>query len=226
MKIIYYTLLWIVIGIQGNLNAQVIFDLCDLTLFSKIDAGKQEHLAIGNISNNSSEKLDVIFKIEDWLIPKDWEVFIQCKQFNRRVYPSKNENPITLVAGEKAEIKISIQTNGNEGEGLLSIKVFEKNNRLDAQIGTFIFGRSDPYQPTNAVQISLYPNPVSDQFIVISNRKIKKIEVYNILGTLQRTFLASSISTYNISDLPKGVYLLKFLTPDNTIVKTTRLQKQ
>jgi len=225
MKLIYYTLLCIVIGI-GSSHAQILFDLCEQSVFTRIELSKQEQQASSTITNVGSEKTDIVLKIEDWLVPKDWQIYIQYKQIQKKINPSRFEETISLNPGEKIDLKVNIQTNGNEGEGLLSFRIYEKSNRLESQVGTIIFGKTDPYIISNAVHISIYPNPTTDFFYAISNRKIKKIEVYNILGTLQRTFLVSPQITYSIADLPKGIYLIKFITPDNTVIKTSRLQKQ
>jgi hypothetical protein len=60
----------------------------------------------------------------------------------------------------------------------------------------------------SAVQLSVYPNPVREELFIKSEMPIKKVEIYTLAGVL-----LLSENNFNekifVSDLPKGVYLLK-----------------
>ena len=58
--------------------------------------------------------------------------------------------------------------------------------------------------------VSLYPNPTSSILNVISEAKIEKVKVYNLLGKVVLSKAAEGISQIDISELPKGVYLVEF----------------
>lgn len=58
-------------------------------------------------------------------------------------------------------------------------------------------------------KISLYPNPVKDNFTINTNDKIEQVEIYSINGQLLKTVKSKKINT---SDLPKGNYLVKIKT--------------
>ncbi|WP_339887526.1 alpha-amylase family glycosyl hydrolase [uncultured Flavobacterium sp.] len=60
----------------------------------------------------------------------------------------------------------------------------------------------------------VYPNPVSDSFAVSINTK--KIEIYNVAGQLVKTFTNKfSDESLSVSDLQKGVYLVKVIDNNN-----------
>ena len=60
----------------------------------------------------------------------------------------------------------------------------------------------------------VYPNPVNDAFAVSINSK--KIEIYNIAGQLVKTFTNKfSDESLSVSDLQKGVYLVKVIDNNN-----------
>jgi hypothetical protein len=80
-----------------------------------------------------------------------------------------------------------------------------------------------PSFATNA-QIGLYPNPSNDYFSI--NVNVKSVEVFSITGQLVKTFSTQQSGyQFNISDLTKGVYLVKAIDADQH-EKTMKLIKQ
>jgi len=70
-------------------------------------------------------------------------------------------------------------------------------------------------------QIKLYPNPASDYFIVSPDRDLKfEIKVVGINGqTLIRKINLSGENRISLVGLPKGTYILKFISSEITIYK-------
>lgn len=64
-----------------------------------------------------------------------------------------------------------------------------------------------------------YPNPVEDKLYISSN-SFNKIEVYDIMGQLQKTFLFENLnstsSELDLSDLAKGNYYLNCISDNST----------
>lgn len=70
----------------------------------------------------------------------------------------------------------------------------------------------------------IYPNPVNDTFAVSINTS--KIEIYNVTGQLVKTFNNKfSDESLSVSDLQKGVYLVK-ITDNNNNQATKKFIKQ
>ena len=67
----------------------------------------------------------------------------------------------------------------------------------------------------NSSKISIYPNPVKESFNLKLNSSIKttSTELFDLTGKRLRNF-GERTSDLNISDLPKGMYLLKIQTTD------------
>ncbi|SHF94761.1 Por secretion system C-terminal sorting domain-containing protein [Flavobacterium fluvii] len=74
-------------------------------------------------------------------------------------------------------------------------------------------------------EIYLYPNPTSDYFKLNTNSS--KVEIYSITGQLVKSFNAkqSKENQFSISDLNKGIYVVKALN-ENSEVKVMKLLKQ
>ncbi|GCD78316.1 hypothetical protein JCM31826_17980 [Thermaurantimonas aggregans] len=86
------------------------------------------------------------------------------------------------------------------------------------------------YQPLNlsvsenkpkATELSIYPNPASDRLFIAQNEPIyQRVDICNATGlVVKSTLLSENITEIPVSDLPAGLYLLRFTdTQDNTLL--------
>ncbi len=65
-------------------------------------------------------------------------------------------------------------------------------------------------------KVRIYPNPAKDFININSEKPVKSIEIYDVLGRLIKTETKNNI---NISQLAKGNYLLKIQTGDQELVE-------
>jgi len=70
----------------------------------------------------------------------------------------------------------------------------------------------------NGKEITLYPNPSNSMFQLETELQIENVELYSLQGQLVKTF--ETQNQYNISDLTKGVYLVKINSQEGTANKT------
>lgn len=84
-------------------------------------------------------------------------------------------------------------------------------------------GTQETMQYDNRIQV--YPNPVKDHFKINNPEKLKisSVEIIDASGKLLRTVKSSE--EYNVSDLPKGMYILK-IKNEGGLTKITKLIKQ
>ncbi len=74
----------------------------------------------------------------------------------------------------------------------------------------------------NPIEVSVFPNPASDKFIVESNQKISQIKLININGKIAGKYVIDAFSTeININELKQGVYFMKIISDKS--VKTKRV---
>ncbi|MEC4004613.1 alpha-amylase family glycosyl hydrolase [Flavobacterium sp. SUN052] len=109
-----------------------------------------------------------------------------------------------------------------------TINVTSTSATLSIEAGGFrIFGnqaalKSDEFNPINT--ISLSPNPASTYFTL--NMDTEKVQIFSITGQLVKSYSNLSASDqYLISDLNKGIYLVKVTDSDNH-EKTLKLIKE
>ena len=77
---------------------------------------------------------------------------------------------------------------------------------------------------SSEASFSIYPNPANNSFK--TNKEISKLEIFDITGKLVKSFKGNSSQNedYNISDLSKGVYLIK-IQDQNKATSTSKLIK-
>ena len=67
---------------------------------------------------------------------------------------------------------------------------------------------------------NIIPNPAKDRLKVISQFKVKDIEIYNISGVKIKTIEINSYEKFvDISDLKAGTYIVKLHTPRGIATK-------
>jgi hypothetical protein len=73
---------------------------------------------------------------------------------------------------------------------------------------------------SDKLNLKIYPNPFSDVIKLANNNNLRftSIELLNTIGDVVLSFDVSS-TEMNLSNLPKGMYSLKFTTNDNVLFK-------
>ena len=72
-------------------------------------------------------------------------------------------------------------------------------------------------------EYQVFPNPAVDYFQISDNTAIQKVALYNLAGREIKSFTYRSEEKYYVGDLPKGMYLLQFVGPQNRRLATRRI---
>lgn len=76
-----------------------------------------------------------------------------------------------------------------------------------------------------STEYRIYPNPVQDELTITNTENVKNIVIYNALGQLLRQFtINNSQLSIHVSDLPKGIYILK-VQDINGVITTQQFLK-
>lgn len=97
-------------------------------------------------------------------------------------------------------------------------------------IDDFTFSEANPLSVAsleiNKSNVTIFPNTVKSTFKIQSNNNVNSLSIYNVLGKdLTSNIVKIDGDTYDISNFPKGVYILKVNQQENNIV-TKRILKQ
>ena len=84
-------------------------------------------------------------------------------------------------------------------------------------------------KPTKTViekEISVFPNPATDYFtLTINNETISRITVNNIIGKEVLSYDRTDVNKYDVSQLKKGIYVVRIFNHNDKLVKALRLSK-
>ncbi len=80
---------------------------------------------------------------------------------------------------------------------------------------------------SNAATIKVYPNPTTNYIAITDkNEVVKEMYVYNLIGRKLKTHYVQSDKKYDLSDLPKGLYLVQLVGHDKKVITTKRISKR
>lgn len=174
------------------------------------------------------EGQDFIWKVESVDAPEDWVIFV-C-DFNTCYPPNVTEvtaeDKNVLSANETKKFSIHMRHNGNCTEGSFKITYSDlDNNELFSNTLTYTCTTSN--DETDIASISIFPNPVSEQFKLDGDlREIESIEIFNLVGKKVKAFDRNSVDQYNVSDLNMGRYFVRLIGRDEQSVKVVRMVKK
>lgn len=173
------------------------------------------------LKNNSGSVMELRWERVKNNMPSGWEALV-CE---RNCYSALLENrTFTLAPGESIpEFRVSFRPNGQEGIANAEIKVYDIKNPSNAV--TISFTASAISGSSSASGPSVYPNPAVDYIQIQDGADVRYIEVYNALGKKIIDFNASSSGRYDISDIARGMYMVRMLDRNRNIIRTQRISK-
>jgi hypothetical protein len=148
--------------------------------------------------------------------------------------PDSATFPVTKP-GEKASLKLTIiftEGTSKAGKGTTQFLVYNINDESDADTITFeadVVTGIFEIVPTDK-KISIYPNPATDVINIVStdlNITKGNMSIYNALGAKVNDIILtpSGFNTVSVSNLPAGVYYVRFQGTTGEVSTRTFLKK-
>jgi hypothetical protein len=176
------------------------------------------------MTNEASEERTYRWVRTNLSISDGWESAVCDK--NLCWFSSVDTKDVTLAAEEEATMDVHIYPNGVEGSAIVQIVITDLADTTINVTNLYYFNASP--SSTNEVEvekITMFPNPTDGEFSIKAGNAVKKIVVYNLTGRTVREFETSGKRTFDVSDLPRGNYLVRMLGKDGTSIVTRLLQK-
>ncbi len=199
--------------------------------------GPDDIVADAHITNNTSDTIFMRWERVVNIKPESWETAV-C-DVNLCYLPSASTKDFMLLPDSTGAMLVhaysamlpgGIPENGAvPGVATVMLKISNLNDPADTLIATYTFTLTgEPIVSISEVELEalkIYPNPASDYFRLTRTQEIQQLVVYNILGRQVQTFDIQNGKSYDISNLPSGVYLIAMIDKELDTVKTLRLQK-
>ena len=182
------------------------------------------------IRNLTHRTLTLRWSIQKRNLSEGWQAVV-C---DRQCYtPSTEQRTFKLQPNEVLhDFQVSFRPNGKEGMGHVEVLLQEEGQ--SGQRASISFsgaaklttGRMTALSRESAAP-SIYPNPVTE-FMRLQDdyTQVKHIEVYNVVGRkLQRFAVNYAGEKYDVSRLPRGIYMVRMLDERGNILRTQRISK-
>ena len=79
---------------------------------------------------------------------------------------------------------------------------------------------------TGSGDLKLFPNPADDYFTIKNDNGVSKVGIFNIVGKEIRSYRHSAGNSYDVSDLIRGVYIVRLMDAKSKTLKSIRLSKR
>lgn len=188
-----------------------------------LDVDVEREMTITLTNTSSSTKTVQWNRTEN--IPMGWYSYVCDKELC--YLPSAGTATFSMTAGEEVAMKLTAYADA-AGTGEITLDMFDVDNNADIVSTTFNLNAIlTDVEDFDIAVVKIYPNPATD-FIKITNADgIETMEIYNLIGKKVGSFNnINTFDTYNVSDLPNGMYLVRLLDEDNEVLGTKRISKR
>lgn len=184
-----------------------------------------------SIRNLSNQPLELRWEIKKTNLSEGWQAVVCDHQCYTSLVQSKT---FTMQPNEVLhDFKVSFRPNGKEGIGHLELVLYAADEKQGGQ-QSITFSGAAQGNPTGVSGLSretgapkIYPNPVTEfMYLKDDYDAVKTVEVYNVVGRqLQRFSVSYAGQKYDISRLPRGIYMVRMLDESGNIIRTQRVSK-
>ncbi len=185
--------------------------------------------AIGDISthnriiNSGSNPVRARWIREVNDLPSGWLSAI-CDT-NQCYLPRIDSADFIIQANSSSPIIPHIYPDGSAGDAQVTVRVVDIDDRSNNAVSTFSFPMISSVKDPFSSGPKLYPNPATNEFSILSDVSVSEVTVTNMLGKLIKVYSGNSPS-YDVSDLPNGIYLVSMKDNYGRIIKTLRFSKR
>lgn len=159
------------------------------------------------------------YKVCDTNTCYDWDTSQPC------------DAPAKLLGGETYKFSVYLKPNGQTGVSTMVFRLLTECDAGSTLIGETnitwnVSGASSTKENLAASNIVVYPNPTVDRFQINEDADIARIALYNIIGKNVQTEKHYPGKFHDVSELQKGIYLVRLIDKNNDVIKVIRLTRK
>ena len=200
------------------------------TVFEEVQLTDNNTLKYGQLNYQGTEYANMDVSSMDYVHFDYWTSNATALEFfliagGENSYNVETELGITV--GQWISVDIPLSYYADAGRNLAAAHQFKVTGNGTIYFDNLYFWKSTATNIGNVVnaEFSIYPNPVNDILNVNASKTIESIQVYNLSGScVHSVLLNANNTTIDISQLSKGVYILKVAIDGKT--GTTKLIKK
>lgn len=171
------------------------------------------------LGNDDGASNSMYWEVDSVNLPSGWE-FSVCDQ--NICYPIGTQNVQWNLPGNGGYLNMHFYPNGQDGEGLVVLKVNDSPNENQVEYLTFRANATSAGITDNSLdEVSLYPNPANDFINITGGSANVGFEMVDILGNKIKTgkLDVNGNQKIDISSVLNGVYFITFIEKGRKITR-------
>ena len=203
------------------------------TISVSASADTTEFSANFEVTNNYGSTVSFWWKlIRDDEFPSEWEFQVcdanTCYFVGIDKCPKNNPN-VMASGASNGNFSVKIKPKHTSGNTLMHFKFYSDSDCTN-EIATLPISAAVGTVSSKTVlaekELTIYPNPTVDKFMVKNTNGINSLEIYNIAGKKMKSFTVAPGKEYWVNDLRNGLYVVRFLDKKEKVAKVMRLSKR
>ncbi len=136
---------------------------------------------------------------------------------------NRTPNDIRTIIRSTSEDQV-----GNASEDIMGFDFYYGHGRINAYQALLLGITNTEELDVNNEQVSIFPNPSSTFLFVESEMDFNEVSILNMLGIelLKKVHQHSEVMQIDISNLPKGHYIINVMDQDGKVISTEKLIKK
>jgi len=209
---------------QSSFHASAIY----VTEQGQIDREVSPSIALRNLTNKT---IELSWEIKKMNLSEGWEAIV-C---DHQCYSSLVDKKTFKLGPNEVlhDFKVSFRPNGEQGMGNIEILLYDVSDEAGTE-QTITFSAAAQGTHTSLYDFSrettapkVFPNPAIEYIYIKDDyNRVALIEIYNVVGRKMSDFSVNHAGAkYDVSNLPKGMYMVRMRDGNGNIIRTQRISK-
>ncbi len=193
-------------------------------IVSDLPASEFEGVGYSTIINTSDTERNLSWERNVIEKTESWETAIcsnvQC------YFPNVSTEEFTLAPNGEGTMDVHAYPGGVDGSAVVEVIVTDLDD-TSLSVSNIYYFNADPSSTVdvNRQQIKVYPNPSTGLFSVKAGKQLATVQVFSLTGQQVKNFTYNDGQWYDISDLPKGTYMVRLIDRDAQQLVTKLMHK-
>ena len=183
-----------------------------------------EGVGHSTIKNTADTQRDFSWSMNVLDMEDSWDVALCDKNLCHDVVVTTEQ--FFLEADSAGRMDVHAYTNFRDGYAIIEVVVTDMADAT-LQASNIYYFNADPTstQEVKSQAIKVYPNPSNGLFSVKGEKGIARVEVFSLAGTKVSSFTYGDGQWYDISDMPRGTYLVRLVDRSGQQLVTKLMNK-
>lgn len=184
-----------------------------------------------DVTNTSETQANLLWRRIEVEKPAGWLSWVCDLEacYDPGISAAPESRPNELGPGEMMSFEIHINPNNSEGVAQIHFELFDASDpetTLATIESTFETTTTSVRDIAAQKDMRVFPNPTVNYFRIYQDERVARIIIYDLAGTPLKDITASNEGWYDVSALRSGLYLVRLLAYDQSVLKTVRLSKR